>query len=79
MPQCMLVIESMIDDVALKLGRPSEEVGVMQSQKDVLLLVCLFHYTSKLLLIELMNCWYLREYTFFFFFFLIFICMFSFY
>lgn len=45
-PQCMLVIESMIDDVALKLGRLPEEVGVMQSQNDVLLLACLHHYTS---------------------------------
>lgn len=46
MPQCMLVIESMIDDVALKLGRLPEEVGVMQSQNHVLLLACLHHYTS---------------------------------
>ncbi|KAK7126697.1 hypothetical protein R3I94_018021 [Phoxinus phoxinus] len=52
-PQCMLVIESMIDDVALKLGRLPEEIREINMYKEV----SLTHYKMEFDPKNLVLCW----------------------
>ncbi|ROL40898.1 Aldehyde oxidase 1 [Anabarilius grahami] len=52
-PQCMLVIESMIDDVALKLGRLSEEIREINMYKEV----SFTHYKMEFDPENLVRCW----------------------
>ncbi|XP_016148470.1 aldehyde oxidase 6 isoform X2 [Sinocyclocheilus grahami] len=52
-PQCMLVIESMIDDVALKLSRLPEEIREINMYKDV----SLTHYKMEFDPENLVRCW----------------------
>uniref|UniRef100_A0A8C1QHK1 Aldehyde oxidase 6 n=1 Tax=Cyprinus carpio TaxID=7962 RepID=A0A8C1QHK1_CYPCA len=52
-PQCMLVVESMIDDVALKLGRLPEEIREINMYKEV----SLTHYKMEFDPENLVRCW----------------------
>lgn len=52
-PQCMLVVESMIDDVALKLGRMPEEIREINMYKEV----SLTHYKMEFDPENLVRCW----------------------
>ncbi|TRZ01793.1 hypothetical protein DNTS_017772, partial [Danionella cerebrum] len=52
-PQCMLVVESMIDDVALKLGRLPEEIREINMYKEV----SLTHYKMEFDPENLTRCW----------------------
>ncbi|XP_056303800.1 aldehyde oxidase 6 [Danio aesculapii] len=52
-PQCMLVIESMIDDVALQLGRRPEEIREINMYKQV----SLTHYKMEFDPENLVRCW----------------------
>uniref|UniRef100_A0A8C2D3U2 Aldehyde oxidase 6 n=1 Tax=Cyprinus carpio TaxID=7962 RepID=A0A8C2D3U2_CYPCA len=54
-PQCMLVVESMIDDVALKLGRLPEEVSIREI--NMYKEVSLTHYKMEFDPENLVRCW----------------------